>query len=133
MSMLDKIVDKVTSAEPGAGGLPAQLLALLQSPEFGGIQGLVQKFDRAGLGATVKSWIGDATPRPITPAEITRVLGSDAIASFASKAGLSTNQVGQQLTTILPEIVKRLTPGGQTASLDSIAALGAKLGEKVGI
>jgi len=133
MSILDQVVNKVKSVEPGAGGLTGQFIELLQSSEFGGLQGLVQKFESAGLGSTIKSWIGGGKPLPITPAEITRVFGNDVISKLANKTGLPADQLVGKLTSILPETIGQLTPGGKLPSPEAIGELGGKLKEKIGI
>jgi uncharacterized protein YidB (DUF937 family) len=135
MSVLDNVLDEAKSA---AGGAPAsalmnQLLEYLKSPELGGIQGLVKKFEKAGLGPTINSWIGSGKQLPVTPAEITKVLGSDTISQMANKTGFSMNEVGQKLAEVLPATVSRLTPGGKFPSLGSISELGSGLKEKVGL
>jgi uncharacterized protein YidB (DUF937 family) len=135
MSVLDNVLDKaksVAGAEP-AGALMNQLLEFLKSPELGGIQGLVKKFEKAGLGPTIHSWIGSGKQLPITPAEITKVLGNDTISQMANKTGFSVNDVGQKLAEILPPTISRLTPGGKFPSLGSISELGSGLKEKVGL
>lgn len=135
MSVLDNVLDKaksVAGAEP-ASALMNQLLEFLKSPELGGIQGLVKKFEKAGLGPTIHSWIGNGKQLPITPAEITKVLGSDTISQMANKTGFSVNEVGQKLTDILPATISRLTPGGKFPSLGSISELGSGLKDKVGL
>jgi uncharacterized protein YidB (DUF937 family) len=135
MSVLDNVLDKaksVAGAEP-AGALMNQLLEFLKSPELGGIQGLVKKFEKAGLGPTIHSWIGSGKQLPITPAEITKALGSDTISQMANKTGFSVNDVGQKLAEILPPTISRLTPGGKFPSLGSISELGSGLKEKVGL
>ena len=134
MSVFDQVVNKVASVEPGAASaLSNQVLEFLKSPELGGIQGLVQKFEKAGLGATVQSWIGGAKPLPIAPDQITGVLGSDVISKFAAKTGLSATDVAAKLTAILPQTIGQLTPGGKVPSSGAIGDLGSKLAEKLGI
>ena len=133
MSVFDKVVDSPKAVEPGAGGLTSQLIDFVQSPDVGGIQGLVQKFEKAGLGPTIKSWIGGGKPLPIAPPEITRVFGNDVITRFASKTGLSINDVVQKLTSILPDTISQLTPGGKVPSFSEIGTLGSSLKEKIGI
>ena len=135
MSVLDNVLDKAKSA---AGAAPASVLAnelleYLKSPELGGIQGLVQKFEKVGLGPTINSWIGAGKQLPITPAEITKVFGGDTISQMANKTGLPINEVSQKLAEILPATVSRLTPGGKFPSLGSISELGSGFKEKVGL
>ncbi|HSQ30399.1 MAG TPA: YidB family protein [Gemmatimonadaceae bacterium] len=135
MSVLDNVLDNAKSAAGAApaGVLMNELIEYLKSPELGGIQGLVKKFEKAGLGPTIHSWIGSGKQLPITPAEVTRVLGSDTISQMANKTGFSLNEVGQKLADILPATISRLTPGGRFPSLGSISELGGGLKEKVGL
>ena len=134
MSKLDQVVNTARSVEPGVkSGLTTRLVEYLKSPQLGGIEGLVQKFEKAGLGPTIKSWIGGAKPLPVTAAEITRVLGKDAIAAFAGNSGLSATDVAEQLTVILPETIAQLTPNGNVPPSSVITELGSKLTEKIGI
>jgi uncharacterized protein YidB (DUF937 family) len=135
MSVLDNVVAKAKTAAAAAptSALMNQLLEYLKSPELGGIQGLVQKFERVGLGPTINSWIGGGKPLPITPAEITKVFGSDTISQMADKTGFSITEIGQKLAEILPGTVSRLAPGGKFPSLGSISELGSGLKDKVGL
>ena len=135
MSALDNVVEKAKSVAGSAptSALMNELLEYLKSPELGGIQGLVQKFEKVGLGPTINSWIGAGKQLPITPAEITKVLGGDTISQMANKTGLPINEVSQKLAEILPATVSRLTPGGKFPSLGSISELGSGLKEKVGL
>ena len=135
MSVLDEVIGKAkaaTGAAP-ASGLLNELLEYLKSPALGGIQGLIQKFEKAGLSTTVHSWIGGGTALPITPAEITRVFGSDAISRMANKTGFSISQVSQKLAEMLPDTMSKLTPGGTLPSPASISELGSSLKEKIGL
>ena len=135
MSVLDNVVEKAKSVASSAptSALTNELLEYLKSPELGGVQGLVQKFEKAGLGPTINSWIGAGKQLPITPGEITKVFGSETISQMANKTGLPINEVGQKLAEILPATVSRLTPGGKFPSLGSISELGSGLKEKVGL
>ena len=135
MSVLDNVVEKAKSVAGSAptSALMNEVLEYLKSPELGGIPGLVQKFEKVGLGPTVNSWIGAGKQLPITPAEITKVFGSDTISQMANKTGFSINEIGQKLAEILPATVNRLTPGGKFPSLGSISELGSGLKEKVGL
>ena len=134
MSVLDNVADNAKSVAGPAptSALMNELLEYLKSPELGGIQGLVQKFEKAGLGPTINSWIGAGKQVPIAPGKITEVFGSDTISQMANKTGFSITEIGRQLAEILPATVSRLTPGGKFPSLGSISELGSGLSEKVG-
>ena len=81
--------------------------------EHGGLGGLVSKFQQAGLGDVVSSWIGNGQNQPVTGDQLTQVLGSGAVANIASKLGVSPDQAAGQLSSILPALVNHLTPNGQ--------------------
>ena len=80
--------------------------------QHGGVQGLVNEFERNGLGATVKSWVGTGPNQPISPADVQKVLGSDLLQQLSAKSGLSVEDLSQKLAQVLPQTVDKLTPDG---------------------
>ena len=101
----------------GSGGTQSNLvnevMGLLNNEQTGGLTGLVEKFSGKGLGDIAKSWVGTGQNLPVTPQQVQQVLGNDTIKQFASKMGINSDQVTQQLSTILPKVVDKLTPNGQ--------------------
>lgn len=79
----------------------------------GGLGGLIQKFQQAGLGDVVGSWVGSGQNQPISGDQLTNVLGPDAITGLAEKLGMSPDAAAGQLSTILPGLIDHLTPHGQ--------------------
>lgn len=57
---------------------------------------------------------------PITADQITHVLGSDAVKNLAAKAGISPDQAGSQLASLLPGLIDKLTPNGHTGDAGSL-------------
>src|SRR4051812_50168056 len=57
--------------------------------KHGGVQGVVSEFERNGLGATVKSWVGTGPNQPISPDDVQRTLGPDLLRQLSAKSGLS--------------------------------------------
>ncbi len=80
--------------------------------KHGGLQGVVNEFERNGLGATVRSWVGTGPNQPISSDDLRRALGPDLLQQLAQKSGLSVEQLTQKLSEILPQAVDRLTPNG---------------------
>ena len=78
----------------------------------GGLGGLMAKFQNAGLGDVVSSWVGNGQNEPISGDQLTSVLGEDAMAGFAEKAGMSQGDAAGQLSNILPGLIDKLTPNG---------------------
>jgi uncharacterized protein YidB (DUF937 family) len=80
--------------------------------KHGGLQGVVSEFERNGLGATVKSWVGTGPNQPVSPDEVHRVLGPDLLQQLAQKSGLSVEELTEKLSQMLPQAVDKLTPNG---------------------
>jgi len=80
--------------------------------QHGGVQGVVNQFEKNGLGATVKSWVGTGPNQAISPDEVHRALGPDLIQQLSAKSGLSVQDLTQRLAQILPDAVDKMTPDG---------------------
>jgi len=80
--------------------------------KHGGLPGVVSEFERNGLGATVRSWVGTGPNQPISPADVHRALGPDLLQQLSEKSGLSVQDLTEKLSHVLPQAVDRLTPNG---------------------
>jgi uncharacterized protein YidB (DUF937 family) len=98
----------------GAGGL-------------GGLGALLQQFQAAGLGEQVNSWVGTGQNLPVSAEQLQGAFGADQMSQMAEKMGLSTGDLGAQLSQMLPQVVDQLTPNGQMPSGD-LGNLGDLLG-----
>ena len=83
---------------------------------LGGLEGLVAKFQQAGLGDVIGSWIGNGHNQNITGEQLSSVLGGDTIGNLARKMGVSPDTAASQLSHILPSLIDHLTPLGHTPS-----------------
>lgn len=145
MSLLDTVLGAVTKNSQGSGGFEDIIGMVSSNPQLlematnllgndggaGGLHGLVTKFQQAGLGHVIASWIGTGQNQEISGEQLSNVLGSDSLSGLAGKLGVSTGDVAGQLSSILPGLVDKLTPSGQapTGGLgnadDLTGALGA--------
>ncbi|HPU52082.1 MAG TPA: YidB family protein [Burkholderiaceae bacterium] len=80
---------------------------------IGGLGGLLQSLQGAGLGDVAQSWIGKGSNLPISADQLSQVLGNDRIGQIAQQLGLSPDHVSEQLAGMLPDVVDKLTPGGE--------------------
>jgi len=80
--------------------------------KHGGLQGVVDQFEKQGLGPTVKSWVGTGPNQPVSGDQIHSALGADMVKELATKAGMSVQEVLQKLAQHLPQAVDKLTPDG---------------------
>ncbi len=90
----------------------------------GGLGALVEQFSRAGMGDAARSWVSTGQNQPVSADQISQVFGGDTIAQLARQLGLAPNEVAGQMSQMLPEVVDRLTPGGQIPQGNDLAALG---------
>jgi uncharacterized protein YidB (DUF937 family) len=79
----------------------------------GGLGGLVSKFEQAGMGDVIGSWIGKGENQPVTDGQLQDALGSDVVSGLAQKLGLNAATLLPMLATLLPMLIDRLTPRGQ--------------------
>ena len=115
MSLLGDLAGKAVSSIMGTSTNPLVHSAyeMIQN-QPGGLDGLVQSFQQKGLGDVVSSWVSSGQNLPISADQITHVLGSDAVKNLAAKAGISPDQAGSQLASLLPGLIDKLTPNGHT-------------------
>lgn len=103
----------------GAGSLGALLpvvigmLANNGQGQGGGLGGLMEKFNQAGLGDVLGSWIGSGQNAPIGADQLGQVLGNDTMDDLASRLGVSQGEAAGQLAQVLPNLIDQLTPQGQ--------------------
>ncbi len=84
-----------------------------QQSAVGGLGGLIQAFQKNGLGEIVNSWVSTGKNLPISPEQIQQGLGNDLLKQLASQVGLSPEATGGQLANLLPGLVDKLTPEGK--------------------
>lgn len=116
MGFLDALKQEAMAAVKKFAGehpqLGQEVMQLVQGSP-GGLSGLVQQMQNAGLGPVVQSWISTGPNKPISAAQIQQALGSDKVKEIAARLGLDPNAASQKLSSLLPEIIDRLTPNGQ--------------------
>src|SRR6516162_2583310 len=105
MGMFDGLLGGIVGA-----GMVSVVNDILE--KHGGVQGVVSEFEKSGLGATVKSWVGTGPNQAISPDEVHKVLGSDLLEQLSKKSGLSVQELAQRLSHVLPQAVDKLTPEG---------------------
>ncbi|MGE0470162.1 MAG: YidB family protein [Nitrospira sp.] len=102
------------------------MIALLgKDSGIGGLTGVVQAFQKNGLGELINSWVSTGRNLPATPSQIEQGLGGDLLNQLAGKAGLSSDAASSQLAGLLPDLIDRLTPDGkvEAGGLDQLMKL----------
>lgn len=117
----------------GLGGSLTQNPALMQAlvqmlssgQSGGGLAGIVQGFQKAGLGEAVSSWVSTGPNLPISPDQVQQGLGAERLQELVKSSGLSQGAAASVLAGLLPTVIDKLTPEGkmpQAAQLQQIAA-----------
>lgn len=117
MGLLDQL-GQAAAGMMGSGNdqnpLMQAVVGLLgQQSAVGGLGGLIQAFQKNGLGEIVNSWVSTGKNLPISPEQIQQGLGNDLLKQLASQVGLSQEATGSQLANLLPGLVDKLTPDGK--------------------
>ncbi|CAM5277054.1 YidB family protein [Eoetvoesiella caeni] len=116
MGLLDSVISTIRGGpSPSA---PEQALLLPVVIEFvngypGGLQGLIQKFQREGLAEVVSSWLGSGPNQPVSPAQLQSVLSDDEVEHLAKTSGQAPDVLLGNLSKLLPTLVDHVTPDGQ--------------------
>ena len=153
MGLLDSVLGAVqggSDTAAGTGGLGGLLGTLASNPKVvqalvamlgndgpvGGLSGLLARFQQAGLGELIQSWIGSGENLPVSGPQIEQVLGGDALSMLASKLGTQPADAASQVSQVLPGLIDKLTPQGQApagglgSSNELMGMLGGLLGNK---
>jgi uncharacterized protein YidB (DUF937 family) len=86
----------------------------------GDLKQLVKKFEDAGLGDRIKSWIGTGENKPVSADEVKQALGPDEVKQLADQDGIDPDQAAQSLANDLPVAVDKVTPDGSIPSVDEV-------------
>jgi uncharacterized protein YidB (DUF937 family) len=136
MGLLDQLggaVGSVLGQGKGAGVsavLLQQLIAMLSKP--GALSDLTSKFQSAGLGNILQSWISTGQNLPISGDQIRQVLGAGTVADLAKKAGIGESDTTGALASLLPQVIDKLSPGGKVPAANDLGAALASLGKLLG-
>ena len=93
-------------------GVLQQVLAVKDGDKEG-VAAIIQKFQNAGLGTQVQSWIGSGTNQPISTDHVSSVFSPEQIQGWAQQSGTTPDAIRSVLAEAIPHVVDHLTPGGQ--------------------
>ena len=101
-----------------------------QSPSVGtaggllsGLGGLLDKLQQGGLSNATNSWVGSGQNHPVSANQLSSALGPNVIKSLAQQSGLSEDDVGKQLSQVLPGLVDKLTPNGRLPTVAELSQM----------
>jgi uncharacterized protein YidB (DUF937 family) len=135
MGAFDSIGGALGGVLGGQGGgakaiLLQQLISMLSKP--GALENLMGAFNGAGLGNVVQSWIGTGQNLPISADQVKQVLGSGTISDLSKHAGLGEGETASTLSSLLPQVIDKVTPGGKMPGAGDLGGLASSLGKMFG-
>lgn len=116
MGMLDGLLGSLMGSMTGGGQQqqnPLLAIALQMLQQNGGIEGILGKFQQAGLGQQADSWVSTGQNLPIDPGALGQVFGQEELGQIARQTGMSQQDVSGGLADLLPGLIDGMTPKGQ--------------------
>ncbi len=111
MGLFDALAKQALGGFFGGGSQPADLLSSLLN-QAGGLSGLMQRFEQAGMTEVFASWVSTGENQPVQPSQVEQVLGAESISMLAGRLGLDRNMILPLLSQFLPQVIDQLTPQG---------------------
>jgi uncharacterized protein YidB (DUF937 family) len=132
MGLLDQIgaaAGGATGTSQGSGGnaiLTQQVMAMLSKP--GALDNLLNGFRGGGLGNIAQSWIGTGPNQSVSPDQVRSAMGQGTITELAQRAGMGESETANALTSLLPQMIDKLTPDGKVPTQSNLEGIMGSLG-----
>ena len=122
--LLKNMLSRKSEPEPAPAPAPSPSLPPLGGDGglLGGLGDLVSKFQKAGHGGAMDSWIGSGQNQPIQPGQLGSTLGQTTISDLARQAGVSEQDLLNGLAQALPGVIDKLTPRGRLPTAEELTA-----------
>jgi uncharacterized protein YidB (DUF937 family) len=138
MGLLDQIGGALGGAlgqgqagKAAGGGLVAallpQLISMLSQP--GALGNLANSFQNAGLGNVLQSWLSTGQNLPISGDQVKQVLGAGTLTNLAKSAGVGESEASGAIAGLLPDVMDKLSPGGNLPSQGDLGSALSSLGK----
>src|ERR1700692_2126336 len=105
MGLFDGLLGGVVGAE-----MATVVNSLIE--KHGGIQGIVAQLEQQGLGGAGRSWVGTGANQAITADQGHQAFVAATVNQLAARVGMTPEDWAAKLSTILPQAIDKLTPGG---------------------
>ena len=134
MSLLDQALGALAGGQSGDNSALLQtVMQLVNNPQNGGLEGLIQSFQQGGLGEIVNSWVSTGQNLPISAEQVQSVLSDSSLSGLAAQLGVSPEQASGSLADMLPQLIDQLTPNGQMPQGGDLLTQGLDMLKKGGL
>ncbi len=115
--VLNRVLGVAQAAQTSSGVNTSVILqsivGVIEHPSTGGLGGLLQSFESAGLAREVSSWVGTGANMPVSADQIRSALGDPRLQEIATRLGIPASSISTALAHVLPALIDQLTPNGQ--------------------
>lgn len=134
MGLLDTVLGSVLGGGDKQNALAKIVGDLItnNSSGQGGLAGLVQQFQKQGMGDLVNSWVSTGENKEISPQQVEQALGSDQVQQIAEQTGQNKQQAAGNLAQLLPQLIDQLTPHGQVPAQGDLQSMNGNLMRNLG-
>lgn len=96
-------------------GQPNAIAGILQQviASNGGVSGVISRFQGAGLGDRVQSWVGTGQNMPVSADQVGQAFPDSQLQQWADQAGTTPDKMKAVLAEALPHAIDHATPGGE--------------------
>ena len=134
MSLLDLALGALAGRQSGDNNALLQsVLQLVDNPQNGGLEGIIQSFQQGGLGEIVNSWVSTGQNLPISAEQIQSILGGVSLSGLAAQRGVSPEQASDSLADMLPQLIDQMTPDGKVPQGGDLLTQGLDMLKKGGL
>ena len=128
MGLFDQVVGAMAGGQSGGNNaLLETVMKLVNDPQHGGLQGLIQSFQQGGLGEIVNSWVSTGQNLPISAEQIQSVLGGSSLGNMLSQSGMNSQEASGGLASLLPQLIDSMTPNGEVPQGGDLMAQGMEM------
>ena len=113
MRLINEVIEDLHRMPNGVLTPMGAALEALLGGERGSLPELAERFNEAGLGPIMASWIGDGPNLQISTRDLRRVLGEERAEDLATLAGMASEDFLVHLARLLPATVHHMTPEGE--------------------
>lgn len=133
MGLLDTVIGSVLGGGNKQDALAKLVGDLLSSNQSGGgLNGLLQEFQKNGMGDLVNSWVSTGQNKEISPGQVEQAIGPEKVQQYAEQTGMDQSQAAGSLAQLLPQVIDKLTPNGQVPAHGDVQAMLGNLMRSLG-
>jgi uncharacterized protein YidB (DUF937 family) len=113
MGFLDNMADAIITMKKEKRAAEGLLDGLKDTFKKTDIGSTLENFKSRGMEETFLSWVSPDENRPITKTDILNIFDDGTLKDISNKSGISKDEVPEEMSKILPELIDKSTPNGK--------------------